>query len=271
MGGAEHDQNQYVDLRFENTGDYGICMNGSMLDKWLVLHSTFFGQKKAGISVKFNNLIHGMIVGSRFESIDGPGVDTFGGNVEIGYRPWEVWIDQCEFIECGSASQPAVEMGLTELSAFTHNTIVTRSKSIAGGYAGSPQIFEDCSIDVKLKEGAPGVKLRGVRLESVVRANGHVIRNVKANGPLVFVNDANSQGEHFARTIERLTAQGKPHVTRWDTNSMTGALAPSNGWIHPFLFYRSELGGEKFAYDLLNVNLEEGKILERIDLTRFEK
>ena len=266
MGGAEHDQNKYVDLRFENTGDYGICMNGSMLDKWLVLHSSFSGQRKAGIAVKFNNLIHGMIVGSRFENISGPGVDTFGGNVEIGYRPWEVWIDQCDFIECGSSTEPAVEMGITELSAFTHNKIITKKKPIACGFAGSPQIFEDCTIDVSLSEDAPAVKLRAVRLESVVRANGHVIRNVKANGPLAFVNDANSQQEHFAKTIAMLTAQGKPHVGKWDTNTMTTTLAPKNGWVHPFLFYQTEIGTEKFSYALLNVDIETGKVKERVEL-----
>ncbi len=266
MSGAEHDQNKYVDLRFENTGDYGICMNSSMLDKWLVLHSSFSGQKKAGIAVKFNNLIHGMIVGSRFENIDGPGVDTFGGNVEIGYRPWEVWVDECEFIECGSLTQPAVEMGITELSAFTHNTISTKQKTIACGFAGSPQIFEDCKIDVQLADNAPAVKLRAVRTESVVRANGHVIRNVQANGGLSFVNDANSQQAHFAKTIARLTAHGKPHVTKWDTNTMTTTHAPKNGWVHPFLFYKTSIGKEKFSYSLLNVDVDAGKVKERIEL-----
>ena len=269
-GGAEHDQNKYVDLRFENTGDYGICMNGTMLDKWLVLHSDFRGQKKAGIAVKFNNLIHGMIVGSHFEDISGPGVDTFGGNVEIGYRPWEVWVDQCEFIECGNESESAVEMGITELSAFTHNTITTKKKRIAGGYAGSPQIFEDCTIDVNLSANAPAVKLRGVRTESVVRANGHVIRNVKANGPLAFVNDANSQTEHFAKTVAMLTAQGKSHVEKWDTNSMTHALVPKNGWVHPFVFHHSVFGTEKFDYSLLNVDVDAGKVKERVELGKSE-
>ena len=266
MGGAEHDQNKYVDLRFENTGDYGICMNGSMLDKWLVLHSEFHGQRKAGIAVKYNNLIHGMIVGSRFENISGPGVDTFGGNVEIGYRPWEVWIDQCEFIECGNEREPAVEMGITELSAFTHSKIITRKKQVACGYAGSPQIFEDCEINVSLAAGSPAVKLRAVRTESVVRANGHVIRNVNANGPLAFVNDANTQTEHFAKTVAMLTERGKPHVTKWDTNPMTTTLAPKNGWVHPFLIHSSEFGGEKHAYSLLNVDVDAGKVKSRVDL-----
>ena len=270
MGGAEHDQHKYVDLKFENTGDYGICMNCSMLDKWLVLHSEFRGQKKAGIAIKFNNLIHGMIVGSKFENIAGPGVDTFGGNVEIGCRPWGVWIDQCEFIECGSEREFAVEMGITELSACTHTAITTKKKAIAGGYAGSPQIFQDCTIDVNLAPGAPAVKLRAVRTLSVTRANGHVIRNVKASGPLVFVNDAESQAEHFAKTVAMLTAQGKPHVENWDTNPMTHTLAPKNGWVHPFVFYRCEFGAEKFSYDLLNVDVDKGAVTERVELAKFE-
>ena len=270
MGGAEHDQNKYVDLKFENTGDYGICMNGSMLDKWLVLHGEFRGQKKAGIAVKFNNLIHGMIVGSKFENISGPGVDTFGGNPEIGYRPWEVWVDGCEFIECGNEREFAVEMGITELSACTHTTITTKKKTIAGGFAGSPQIFEDCTIDVNLAAAAPAVKLRAVRTLSVTRANGHVIRNVRANGPLVFVNDADSQAAHFAKTVAMLTAQGKPHVEKWDTNSMAHALAPKNGWVHPFVIYKSEFGAEKFAYSLLNVDVDAGKVKQRVELGGLE-
>jgi hypothetical protein len=159
-------------------------------------------------------------------------------------------------------------MGITELSAFTHNKIVTKKKTIAGGYAGSPQIFEDCTIDVNLTDGAPAVKLRAVRLQSVVRANGHVIRNVKANGPLAFINDSNSQAEHFAKTISIVTGQGKPHVTKWDTNPMTTTLAPKNGWVHPFLFHNSEIGAEKFAYSLLNVDVDAGKIKERVDLAK---
>ena len=270
MGGAEHDQNKFVDLKFENTGDYGICMNGSMLDKWLCLHCSFSGQKKAGIAVKFNNLIHGMIVGSRFENIGGPGVDTFGGNVEIGYRPWEVWVDGCEFIECGNEREFAVEMGITELSACTHTTITTKKKPIAGGFAGSPQIFQDCTIDVNLAAGTPAVKLRAVRTLSVTRANGHVIRNVKASGPLVFVNDAETQSEHFAKTVAMLTAQGKPHVEKWDTNSMAHALAPKNGWVHPFVIYKSEFGAEKFAYSLLNVDVDAGQVKQRVELGGLE-
>ncbi|MBA4192504.1 MAG: hypothetical protein C0467_31435 [Planctomycetaceae bacterium] len=203
MGGAEHDQNKYVGLKFLNTGDYGIYINTGMLDKWLCLHGEFAGQKKAGIAVKFNNLIHGCVVGCTFKEIDGPGIDFLGGNPEIAYRPWQAWIDQCEFIECGNATRPAVEHGLAELSAFTHCKVETKGKAIAGGYAGSPQVCQDCTIDVKLAAGSPAVKLRAVRLISVSRANGHAFKNVTANGPVVFVNDANADNAFFAKTRER--------------------------------------------------------------------
>jgi hypothetical protein len=157
-------------------------------------------------------------------------------------------------------------MGIAELSAFTHSKIVTKSKTIACGYAGSPQIFEDCQIDVKLAENAPAVKLRAVRTSSVVRANGHVMRKVQANGPLAFVNDADAQQEHFAKTIAKLTAVDKPHVSKWDTNPMAGPTAPKNGWVHPFLIYQSTLGGEKWDYSLLNVDVNTGAIKKRVDL-----
>ncbi len=268
MGGAEHDQNKYVGLRFLNTGEYGIFMNGSMLDKWLCLHGEFVGQKKAGIAIKFNNLIHGCVIGCTFRDIDGPGVDFLGGNPEIAYRPWEVWLDQCEFTECGNATRPAVEHGITELSAFTHCKVVTRNKSIACGYAGSPQVCQDCTIDVKLVPDAPAVKLRGVRLISVSRANGHAFRNVKANGPVAFVNDSNADNAFFAKTRERYGKSGEP--LKWDTNPMAGANAPANGWVHPFLFYRCEFGPQKYAYSLLNVDLDDGKVKKTIDLSGSE-
>ncbi len=268
MGGSEHDQNKYVDLKFINTGNYGIYFNVGMLDKWLCLHNEFVGQKKAGISCQFNNLVHGCIVDSSFADIDGPAVNFFGGNVEIGYRPWEIWIDGCTFTECGNAQSFAVEQGISELSAFTHNTITTKQKKIAGGYAGSPQICQDNTIDVSLADGAPALKLRGVRTISVTRANGHVFRNLKANGPVVFVNDADQNGDLFAKTTQWLLAHRKNVIQKWDTNPMAHELAPANGWTHPFIFYQCDFGPEHYAYELLNADVDKGQIKQRIDLSK---
>ena len=49
---------------------------------------------------------------------------------------------------------------------------------------------------------------------------------------------------------------------------MAHALAPKNDWVHPFLFYHSDFGAEKFAYSLLNV--DAGKVKERIELSKYE-
>ena len=49
---------------------------------------------------------------------------------------------------------------------------------------------------------------------------------------------------------------------------MTTTLAPKNGWIHPFLFHETEIGTEKFPYALLNVDIEAGKVKQRIDLAK---
>ncbi len=270
MGGSEHDQNKYVDLKFIKTGSYGIYFNVGMLDKWLCLHAEFEGQKKAGIAAQFTNLIHGCVIDSSFRNIDGPGIDFFGGNVEIGYRPWQPWIDGCEFIECGSKERFAVEEGIAELSAFTHNKITTKQKTIAGGYAGSAEICEDNVIDVNLIEGAPAIKLRGVRTISVDRANGEVLRDVKANGPLVFANDADQQDALFEKTKKNLAARGRPFVQKWDTNPMAHELAPSNGWVHPFVLYHCEFANQKHGYELLNVDVNSGNVRETIDLSKFE-
>ncbi len=72
MGGAEHDQNKYVDCTFINTDDYGFYCNSNMLDKWLLLNAEFRGQHAAGISIKYNNVIKGAIIGCRFTAIDVP-------------------------------------------------------------------------------------------------------------------------------------------------------------------------------------------------------
>lgn len=268
MDGAEHDQNKYVNLRFLNTGEYGVYINTAMLDKWLCLNGEFAGQRKAGISVKYNNLIHGCVIGCTFRDINGPGVDVFGGNAEIAYSPWEVWIDQCRFEECGSETRPAVDHGIVELGAFTHSVIVTKSKAIAGGFFGAPQICQDNEIDVRLLPGAPALKLRAVRLISVSRANGHVFSNVKASGPVVFANDWKDLDAFFAPTRTRYGKDAEP--LKWDTNPMAGELAPANGWVHPFVFHRCDFGGEKHAYALLNVDVDGGKVKQTVDLSRFE-
>jgi hypothetical protein len=263
MGGAEHDQNKYVDLKFINTGKYGIYMNQNMLDKWLLLHSEFTGQKAAGVSIKFNNLIHGGVIGCTFKDIDGPGLDLVGGNPEIRFRSHQVMVDQCEFLECGNAGSPAVDEGAGVCLSFTRCRIVTKGKTVKTGFLGGAQIYEDVAVDVKTEPGAPAVTLRAVRNNQTGRPNGHTLRGVRSTGPLAFVNDANDYNALFAKTCK---AKGVDPNLNWDCNPAAHELKPAGGWTHPFVLYDCEFAGKRYAYSLLNVDTDGRKVLKEIDL-----
>ena len=278
MGGAEHDQNRYVNLSFHDTGDYGIYFNNGMLDKWLLLNAEFKGQKKAGVSIKHNNLIHGWLANCRFENIDGPGIDFMGGNATLAFRPYIVAIDQCEFVECGNAAQPAVDYGYCELAAIARTSIVTKTKAIQAGFVGCPQICEAVTVDVRLAEGGHALVLRGVRNGQTARANGHILRGVRANGPVAWINDANAHNAQHEKTLEHYkagtfaTSANLPGVDKaklelnWDTNAAAHELAPPNGWVHPYLFYDCTFGDKIYAYSLLNVDVEKGVVLAEVPL-----
>jgi hypothetical protein len=106
--------------------------------------------------------------------------------------------------------------------------------------------------------------LRAARNASTARANGHVLRNVTANGPVDFINDANSHSELFRKTLQRA---GKPLDVNWDTNPAAHESAPANGWVRPFVFYRCRLGDREHKYSLLNVDTNSRKVLKEVDLS----
>ncbi|MFP4055432.1 MAG: right-handed parallel beta-helix repeat-containing protein [Candidatus Brocadiia bacterium] len=268
LGGSEFDQNKFVDLRFHNTGDYGIYINNGMLDKWLCLHCEFVGQRKCGIWIKFNNLIHGGVIGCTFKDIDGPGLDFMGGNPFLAFRPYVTMVDQCEFIECGNAQRPAVDFGNGELTSFTRTAITTEGKAIHGGYVGGAQHYEDVTVRARLVDGAPAMAFRAVRQGQTARANGHILRNVRCPGPVAFINDANAHNDVFEKTMAKA---GKSAQVDWDTNAAAHELAPPNGWVHPFLLYQCELGGKSYEYTLLNVDTDQGKVVEETDLSRLAR
>ncbi len=270
VGGAEFDQNSFINLNFYHTGDYGIYMNNNMTDKWLCTGGEFVGQKKAGISINFNNLIHGGVFGATFKDIDGPGIDFMGGNPQLAFRPYVTMVDQCEFIECGNAVRPAVDYGNGELTSFTRCRIITRDKKVKHGLVGGAQHYEDVEIDVKLAAGGKALLLRGVRQGATARANGHILMGVKANGPLGFVNDANAYNALYEPSrIKRKIGKGKD--IDWDVNPAAHALAPPNGWVHPYILYRCEIDGKEYAYTLLNAGTDNGVILNEVDLSGFTK
>lgn len=248
-------------------------MNNNMTDKWLVLNSVFEGQRRAGISAKFNHLIHGGLYGCRFERIDGPGIDFLGGHPELVIVPYIVMVDECEFIECGNATAPAVDLGYAELSSFTHSRIVTRSKPIVAGVTAAAQHYEDIAIDVKLAAGGHAMRLRAVRNGPQARANGHIVRDITANGPVAFINDINDMNPNFAATFaaRKQTSPNETPNINWDSNPAAHGLAPTNGWTHPFLLYRCRFGEQTYAYRLLNVDPGGNRILREIDLSLWHR
>jgi hypothetical protein len=265
MGGAEFDQNRFVDLKFINTGDYGIYDNGHMIDKWLCLNGRFEGQKRAGISMKFTCVIKGGVYGCTFKDINGPAIDFMGGAPQYAYRPGIVTVDQCEFLECGNAEAAAVDLGYAELAMFTHSRIETKGKRIKTGCIGAAQIYEDLVLDVNLVEGGAAMTLRAVRNGATARANGHTLRDVRANGSFAFVNDADGHNDVFEPTrTKRGIGQGKD--IRWDTNDAVYKYPPPNGWVHPFLLYHCVFGDRKYGYSLLNVDPRKNEVLQTTDL-----
>jgi len=266
MGGAEFDQNRFVDLRFLNTGEYGIYDNGHMIDKWLCLHGHFEGQRKAGISLKFTCVIKGGIYGCTFKDISGPGIDIMGGAPQYAYRPGIVTVDQCEFTECGSADRAAVDLGYATLTMFTHSRIETHKKRILAGCVGAAQIYEDLAVDVNVPAGRAAMLLRAVRNGTTARANGHTLRDVRASGPLAFLNDANAHNAFFEPTrIRRGIGAGKD--IDWDRNPAVHRFPPPNGWVHPFLLYHCTFGKKTYAYSLLNVDPRGNRVLKEVDLS----
>jgi hypothetical protein len=277
MGGSEHDQDKYVQLTFENTGDYGIYMNQNMLDKWLCLNSTFRGQKKAGVRLKFNNVIKGAVIGCRFENIGGPGFDCFGGNPEISYTPSLLFMDQCQFVECGSATEPALDMGHATLSALCHTKIETRSREIACGVRSAAQIYDEVDVQVKVPSGAPAVQMRAVRDISTARANGHTVRKFTSSGPLAFLNDSNARLEMYDATMKKVIASAKerqalghdvptPGPIDFDRNPLQHERPPANGWNNPFLFHQCRFAEQKMDLELLNADTARGTAARSVTL-----
>jgi hypothetical protein len=114
-------------------------------------------------------------------------------------------------------------------------------------------------------DGAPAMMLRAVRNGNTARANGHTLRDVRATGPVAFVNDANAYNGFFEPTrVKRGIGQGKD--IQWDANDAVAKSPPRNGWVHPFLFCNYTFAGKRYAYSLLNVNPSRNEVLHEADL-----
>ena len=111
----------------------------------------------------------------------------------------------------------------------------------------------------------PALILRAVRNNSEARANGQVLRDVRANGPVAFINDANDDNDMFEPSrVKR--GFGKGMDINWDNNSAVHKYPPPNGWVHPFVFYKCQFGEKVYEYALLNVDPKRNAILKEVDL-----
>ena len=122
---------------------------------------------------------------------------------------------------------------------------------------------------MNLVDGGSAMALRGVRHGATARANGHLLRNVVANGPVTWVNDANSQNELDRETWQHLGRdlnEDDSLPLRWDVNPAAGELAPPDGWVHPFIFYQCKSGDRSYGHTLVNADVGAGKALGEIDL-----
>ena len=68
------------------------------------------------------------------------------------------------------------------------------------------------------------------------------------------------------RHPEKVRADGTVALN-WDVNPAAHELAPPNGWVHPFVFYRCTFGDASHAYSLLNVDVDHNKVLKNVDLS----
>ena len=179
-------------------------------------------------------------------------------------------MDQCEFVECGSADRAAVDLGYATLTMLTHSRITTRGKRIAAGCIGAAHIYEDLQIDVDAPPGRAAMVLRAVRNGTTARANGHTLRDVRANAPLAFRNDANAHNAFFEPT-RRKRGLGAGKAINWDNNPAAGRYPPPNGWVHPFVLYHCTFADKTYRYSLVNVDPERGRVLKEVDLSHLAR
>ncbi|HUS90214.1 MAG TPA: hypothetical protein VM695_00145 [Phycisphaerae bacterium] len=108
--------------------------------------------------------------------------------------------------------------------------------------------------------------LRAVRNGTTARANGHTLRDVRASGPVAFLNDANAHNEHSEPTrVKRGIGRGRD--IDWDGNPAAHRYPPPNGWVHPFVLHRCAFGPKRYEYSLLNVDPAANKVRQEIDLS----
>jgi len=196
-----------------------------------------------------------------------------GGNSVLAFRPYIVMVEQCEFPGMRQCDQPALDLGYAELASLTRTRIVTKNKKIARGYIGAAQQVEDVTVDVALAGRAAAAPVHAARGPQRPRRPASTATSderdrqrtrgldQRRQRPERHVpQDAGTLSSRTQRAIRQHAQAGEKDTNKTDVgrgpqtgmvNPAAHELAPTNGWVHPFIFYKCTFGPKTYAYALI--------------------
>ncbi len=243
-----YDQHQWIHCTFENTGDYGIYNDVSMIDKNIYVNCVFKDLKKAGLAMPSTHMFEASTIsGCRFENIDGPGVWMAKSSMVTNILPGPASIQDCQFIECGNEERAALDWGYTKQGLVLNTKIVIKTKAWKYGFIGAGQVMNRCTVDVdmsKAVEGAKGFAFRQTRRFLHARLQGNYIARSWSNAPMGFVDDA--EGEPGVCDLAECPGYNDDYVYAW-----------------PNLFQECTFGQDSLGYILINTD-RQGNIVSQI-------
>ncbi len=184
--GGNAEQNRLISCEFINTGDYGVRTD-KYQDKNLYFRCRFEGQRKGGIYATNPTKWHSGVYQCTFKNIGGPGVAIIGGNPDYGYESWVFTVDSCQFLECGSATEPVVDFGISRLSVLSNSVIRTTGKQVYAGFSGTFAVIDNVHFDCDFKDGV-GLYLGNQRFTKTGGIAGSRLKDVTVNGDLAWLD-----------------------------------------------------------------------------------
>lgn len=239
-------------------GQYGIYYAG-FADKQGIRNITFSGHSDAGVFARNTNLFHGWITNCTFENIDGPGVDLSGGldlTPNYGYyTQWVTMIENCAFIECGSAERAALDYGYTDINMLCNSRITTTGKTIKYGFLGSAA--ELSNVEINVNASVASLALRNCRGTEASRTPGSILHTVDLKGGdlLLVPGYPAGDGGPSADPASEYQYTTRLYGDAWDgSDTHTGRKWWKDGyeWAFTILVYNSRIAGELKEYLLMN-------------------
>jgi hypothetical protein len=145
-----------------------------------------------------------------FKNITGPAISITGGNTSAGYGPWVFTTDNCIFEECGSATEPVVEYGVSWLGVLSNSRIVTQSRPVYAGFKGCFGIIDNVQMNLNMTDNT-AMYLGHQRWEKTAGVGGSRVTNVTANGDIEFLDfDTYVRNYENGNYYNATLYQGKP-------------------------------------------------------------